>query len=158
DLAVFAPSGKLILSAAANGRLQLWRAPAADAPRTTPAADPVRQPLAALSAPHAGPLASLLPLAVTDPAALPLCPLGPFEIQHYQLPNAAQARCAVFGPGEKVFLSGGTDRVIRIWAVPEEWARQSREAVLNFVGSEIETGTDLVRVQATRANRFTDAR
>ena len=77
---------------------------------------------------------------------------GGFEIRNYRLPRAAEARCGLIAPDEKFFLTGGTDRLVRVWAIPEPAEWEPRSAVFTFVGNEIEPGTDLVRIQAELDN------
>ena len=77
---------------------------------------------------------------------------GGWEVRNYRVPKAADVKCGAFSPDEKTFFTGGTDRGVRAWAVPprDEW--QPREAVLTYVGGEVEQGTELVRVQAETDN------
>jgi WD40 repeat protein len=120
--ASFSASNRLIVTASANG-LQLWRAPVSAIARAAQRA---------------------------NPASLP--DLGGFEVRQYHLPKATQARCGVVAPDESVFFTGGTGRAIQAWAIPaaDEW--KQREARLTFVGSEVEPGTELVRIQAEMDN------
>ena len=48
-----------------------------------------------------------------------------------------------------MIFTGGSDKVVRVWQVPPPrlWERPL-EARLTFVGSEVERGTDMVRVRA----------
>ena len=87
----------------------------------------------------------------TDPLGS-LKNLGGFEVRHYALPKASEVRCGAFTPDEAVFFTGGTDRSVRAWSVPGPAEWQPREAVLTYVGSEVEQGTDLVRIQAEMDN------
>jgi hypothetical protein len=79
---------------------------------------------------------------------------GPgFEIRHYQPPNPSSIHCAAFAPDEQAFFTGGTDKVIRVWALPPEhqWQKEI-QARLTYVGSQVERGTDLVRIRAEMDN------
>src|SRR5262249_39034059 len=73
-------------------------------------------------------------------------------VRQYHLPKASQARCCVFAPDETVFFTAGSDKVIRVWAIPprSEWA--PREAGVTYVGNELELGTDLGRIPADAAH------
>lgn len=135
EFAQFSPSRRLILSASAEGRLQLWRAPVESKERAE-----------AARALKSGKLQGQAPN------------LGGFEIRQYPLPKASQARCSVFAPDESVFFSGGSDRMIRVWSIPavEDWS--PRPGVLTYVGSELEPGTDLVHIQAEMDNPVDAAR
>jgi WD40 repeat protein/biotin carboxyl carrier protein len=153
-LALFSPTGSLVLTGANNGRLQLWRAPAAPEQaallRGAYRHGFDRGSLAALGA-----LAG--PLALTGPAArdgrLPrLWPLHGQEIRYFAVPNAS-ATCAAFAPDESVVFTAGTDRVIHVWPVPPAGRRDlPLEAAVTFVGSQVERGTDGVRVRAELVN------
>lgn len=132
EFARLSPSQRLILTASADGRLQIWQTPVEPKERAA-LAQAMRQPGAAL--PN----------------------LGGFEVRQYQLPKASQARCGVFAPDESVFFTAGTDRVIRVWTVPPPAERAPREAVLTYVGSELEPGTDLVHIQAEMDNPLAGA-
>ena len=129
EFACFSPTQRLVLAASADGRLQLWKTPV----------DP-KDGAANLVAFHASPAADSLPN------------LGGFEVRHYPLPKASQARSGVFAPDESVFFTAGTDRVIRVWNVPPPADWEPRPATLTYVGSELESGTDLVRIQAELEN------
>ena len=113
-LAHFSPTGKLVLTAASNGRLQLWKAPD--------------------------------PSGAAERAST-------FEIRHFSAPNAGTAVCGTFSPDEKVFFTGGADKVIRVWPVPPEadWSRPL-EAKITYIGSQVERGTDTVRIRAEMDN------
>lgn len=124
--ASFSPSNRLIVTASVDG-LQLWRTPADSATR---------------AAQHREFRAS--------PAKFP--DIGGFEIRQYHLPKATQARCGVIAPDESVFFTGGTGRAIQAWAIPPVVDWELREAKLTYIGSEVEPGTDLVRIQAELDN------
>ena len=76
-----------------------------------------------------------------------------FEARYYQAQNPATVTCGAFAPDERVIFTGGTDRVIRVWSVPPaaQW-QQPLEAEITFVGSQVERGTDTVRVRAELPN------
>ena len=131
NVAIVSPSGKIILAGSNNGRLQLWNVPAS-AERISA----FRQ-------------AKLKDQDFTEK----LWNLTGYEIRHFLLPSATVANCAVFAPDESVFFTGGSDKVIRVWAIPaaQPWTRPL-EAEITFVGSQLERGTDMVRVRAEMAN------
>ena len=129
EFACFSPTQRLILAASADGRLQLSKTPLE--PKD---------------------VAAHLQALTVNPLTAPLPNLGGFEVRHYQLPKAAHARCGVFAPDESVFFTAGSDRTIRAWSIPPAADWEPREAVLTYVGSELEPGTDLVRIQAELPN------
>jgi WD40 repeat protein len=169
-VAVFSPTGRLVLTGVNNGRLQLWKVPAGPAEsaflRSGYAHGFHRGALGALPVGPAADLAtSLGRLAVADslvaaptPALPYLWGVDGYEVRHFLTPNAS-ATCAVFTPDEKVVFTAGTDKVIRAWAVPpaSEWG-QPLEAEVTFVASQVERGTDLVRVRAELDNPADPAR
>jgi WD40 repeat protein/biotin carboxyl carrier protein len=118
-LAHFSPTGRLVLTAASNGRVQLWKTPAA------PGAASAQNPWCRLTS----------------------------EVRHFYPPGAGTAACAVFAPDERVFFTGGMDKVVRAWPVPPpaDWAPPLL-AEITYVGSQVERGTDTVRVRAEMAN------
>lgn len=77
---------------------------------------------------------------------------GSFEVAHYLPPKVGKAKCAAFAGDETVFFTGGSDHVVRAWNIPDAQHWQPREATLTYVGTEIEQGTDLVRLQAEMPN------
>jgi WD40 repeat protein len=168
-VAVFAPSGKLVLAGASNGRLQLWRLPAEPEAiaffRQGYAHGLDRSSLAGLGLALAGnelAPALLTPLAgpgLEGRLALPrLWALDGTVVRHFLTPNAA-VTCAVFAPDGTVAFSGGTDKVISVWPVPPEaqWS-QPLEAEITFVASQVERGTDMVRLRAEVVNPTDPAR
>jgi WD40 repeat protein len=126
SFACFSPTNRLLLTTSSNG-LQLWRTPL----------DPIAR-------------AARYKAFRSNPEDLP--DLGGFEVRHYQLPKATQARCGVFAPDESVIFTAGTGRAIQVWAIPPATEWQPRQARLTYVGSEVEPGTDLVRIQAEMDN------
>jgi WD40 repeat protein len=144
-LALFSPTGRLLLTGSSNNRLQLWKAPAAPEQvaffRSGYGAGLERRALAALL-----PLGSVLAAEEHLPR---LWDVGARELHHFVLPGAAAARCGAFAPDETVVFTGGTDKVIHVWALPAraEWGRPL-EAHITFVGNQIERGTDTIRVRA----------
>ena len=169
-LALFSPKGRLIVTAANNSRLQLWKVP------TTPAATTFFRAgythgfhrgslttLAALNgmATHPYSLTGLGNLSVAWADLAPgssgtletkpfprLWGLDSFEVRHFATPNMV-VHCGAFAPDESVVFTAGTDKVIRVWQVPSEqqWAIPL-EGRLTFVGSQVECGTDMVRIRA----------
>jgi len=160
--ATFAPSGRLILTAGNNGQLQLWTAPLSPAEVTffrQAGALGLRRntflPLlgawAALQARSGGPRGE---------AALPqLWPLDGYELRQLQQPSPSALTCGLFSPDESMAFSAGADRLIHVWAVPpaSQW-QQPIEAVVTHVGSQVERGTDMVRVRAELENPTDPAR
>src|SRR5262249_52457932 len=137
NFAQFSPSGTMILTNASNGRLQLWKLPLAPDQAAL-----LRQGY--LQGFRRDTLLGLLQLeaAAPDltPAALALAEggaaresselsprlwnLGGHEIRHF-LPNGpAASGCAVFAPDESVLFTGGADKVLHVWRVPQGTAGQ----------------------------------
>jgi WD40 repeat protein len=177
-LALFSPSGRLVLAAAGNGRLQLWKVP--PTPEIT---KQLRQgyahgfrrdsllPLLALASPPGLAPGWVVPMAsrererpepsgrsrsrlATKPQLLPqLWGLDGYEVRYFLTPNTAAVTCGAFAPDEAVVFTGGTDQRIRVWAVPpaSQW-REPIEAEITFVGSQVERGTNTVRVRAELDN------
>jgi WD40 repeat protein/biotin carboxyl carrier protein len=116
-LAHFSPTGKLVLSVANNGRIQLWKVP------------------------------------VPEALSHQLWNLNSYEVRHFIPPTPAPVTCGVFAPDEKVFFTGGVDKVIRVWPVPAaaDWS-QPLEATITYIGSQVERGTDMVRIRAEMDN------
>jgi WD40 repeat protein/biotin carboxyl carrier protein len=153
--ATFAPDGQAVLTAANTGRLQLWKLPAG--PEETRF---LRQayaygfgpdalfPLQRLGSPLAGWAAS-----GPRPPSRALWVVDGYEALYYIPPNPAAVTCGAFTPDGTVAFTGGADRVVRVWGVPPaaEW-QQPLEAELTYVGTQVERGTDTVRVRAELAN------
>jgi WD40 repeat protein/biotin carboxyl carrier protein len=146
----FSPSGRLLLTSSSGGLLQLWQAPAppegAKFLRGAFAHGFDRAALAQLLPP--GP-ADIAPVLLHEAGGqLPrLWPLDAYEVRQFPAPGAGAA-CAVFAPDESVLFTAG-DEVVRVWPVPaaSQW-RRPLEARITFVGSQLERGTDMVRVRA----------
>ncbi|MCC6417800.1 MAG: efflux RND transporter periplasmic adaptor subunit [Gemmataceae bacterium] len=146
--ALFAPSGRLILTASNSGRLQLWTVPAG----------PEQMAFFRQGYVHGFGRDSLLPLGGLG--VLPrLWALDGREVRHFLSPTPAPVTCGAFAPDGSAAFTAGTDRVIRVWAVPpaEQW-EEPFEAVVTYVGSQVERGTDLVRVRAELDNPIAPAR
>jgi WD40 repeat protein len=184
DLAVFSASGALVLTAGTNGRLQLWRTPATrdDAAflRQGYQESFYRNSLSALGVLGAALAPSghvLSPtwsaLAVAAPGCGTARPqseersgLVPrlwapdaTEVRHLVTPDASSESCGVFTPDEKGVFTAGSDQVIRLWAVPPAAeTSQPLEAEVTFVGSQLESGTGLVRIRAEVDNPRDPAR
>jgi WD40 repeat protein len=154
-LALFSPGGKLALTGASNGRLQLWQAPAAPEAaalfRHGYAHGFDRGSLCLLPGPTPG-----LQAAVSVSAAGSLAPtlwhLDAAEVRYFQVPNATTLSAA-FAPDETVVFTAGTDKAIRAWSVPPaaQYA-QPLEATVTFLGGQLERGTDMVRIRAELTN------
>ncbi|MBI2803685.1 MAG: efflux RND transporter periplasmic adaptor subunit [Planctomycetes bacterium] len=125
-LAEFSPSGKLVLTASTNQRLQLWRVP------TTPEEmQRIRGENAQNFHRH----------------------LAGGEICHFIIPGASVVHAGVFAPDESVFFTGGSDKIVRAWAMPSSANWQPiYEARITYVGNQIERGTDMVRIRAELEN------
>jgi WD40 repeat protein len=168
--AQFSPTGQMLLTAASNARLQLWRAPA------TPEESQFfrhgythgfhRSSLLALNvfAAESGPAGfSSLLLATSRMPLVPKLQLGNEvpqlwhfpgqEVRHFVIPGGSMVNCGAFAPDESVFFTGGTDKSVRVWAVPpvQVW-NQPLEARITYVGSQVERGTDMVRIRAEMEN------
>ncbi len=155
-LARFSPSGRLVLTASNNSRLQLWKAPAPPEEvaffRSSHAAGLEPRAFTAwLALGSAAPLT--LPALLTEERLPRLWDVAGRELHHFLLPGAATVRCGAFGADEKVCFTGGTDKVVRVWALPTaaEWGR-ALEARITFLGGQIERGTDTIRVRAELDN------
>jgi WD40 repeat protein len=152
--AAFSPTGQLVLTAASNSRLQLWRTPT-----TAEETQFFRQSythgfhrgslLAFGAEPGFAGLASLM-VAETAPR---LWQLSGQEVRHFNIPNGALVNCGVFAPDESVFFTGSSDKSVHVWAVPNTAQRaHSLEARITYVGSQVERGTDMVRIRAELEN------
>jgi WD40 repeat protein len=154
--AEFSPTGRLLLTAASNSRLQLWRAPV-----TTEQAHLFRQgyaggfhrsslfALRAIGAQSSfAALTGVMMASGTTPAPT-LWQLSAEEVRHFFVPGAATVQCGVFAPDESVVFTGGTDKIVRVWAVPppDLWSAPL-EGRITYVSSQVERGTDMVRIRA----------
>jgi len=176
SIGLFSPSGTTVLSVTANGRLAHWSAPASHREavffRQAHLNGFRKNSLFSLgmltsTESLAAPLQSAVWLAVSGPApnmptpregdvpaagvtlAPQLWPLNAREIQLLQTPDPAAVSCGAFAPDESAFFTAGADKVIRVWAMPTDTQRKHPlEAVVTFVGRQVETGTGLVRVRA----------
>jgi hypothetical protein len=103
---------------------------------------------------HRASLTGLLPAGpLPGPAAeaLPrLWRLDGYEVRHFVAPAAVT--CGAFAPDESVVFTAGADGAVRVWPVPAPAARQPLEARITYVGSQLERGTDTVRVRAELEN------
>lgn len=155
-VSVFSPSGKLLLTTSSNGRIQLWKAPA-----TPESAALLRHGytqgfyrnslnlLGALAAPGLAPALVGLQGAGGTPR---LWSLDAAELRYFLTPNATVA-CAAFAPGETIVFTAGSDKVIRAWPVPPlAQYGVPLEAYVTFLGSQVERGTDMVRIRAELDN------
>jgi WD40 repeat protein/biotin carboxyl carrier protein len=166
--ALFSPTDRLILAASSNGRLQLWKVPAPPAEmeffRRGYARGFRRDSLAVLGLLGSGlaPSGQVHTAAVLGGAdgALPrLWSLDGYEVRHFLTPGSATATCGAFAPDESVVFTGSSDGTVRVWAVPPagQW-REPLEATISFVASQVERGTDGVRVRAEMDNPVDPAR
>ena len=166
--ATYSPSGRLILTTANNGQLQLWAAPALAEEgrffRQGYEGGFRRDTLAGLLG-----LGQLtFPAALTTPAAAStggeavvpqLWRVDGYELRQFQNPSPAAVTCGAFAPDESAAYSAGADKLIHVWAVPPaaQW-QQPAEAVITYVGNQVERGTDMVRVRAELDNPTDPAR
>jgi WD40 repeat protein/biotin carboxyl carrier protein len=151
-LAEFSPSGKLVLTSSSNQRLQLWRVPP-----TVEETHFFRHGYtkgfhrASLLALGSYTLASAF--ASSEVKAPQLWDLAGGEIRHFVIPSASIMHAGVFAPDESVFFTGGSDKIVRAWAVPSALHWQlPYEARITYIGSQIERGTDMVRIRAELDN------
>jgi WD40 repeat protein/biotin carboxyl carrier protein len=150
--ATFSPSGRLLLTAGNNGQLQLWNAPAqpqqVNAVRQGYSFGFRRDALAGMLSPFAA-MAPVPQLWLIDG----------YELRQFQQPSPAALTCGVFAPDETVVFAAGVDRLIHVWAVPpaSQW-QQPLEATITYVGSQVERGTDMVRIRAELDNPADPAR
>jgi WD40 repeat protein len=154
--AQFSASGRLVLTAASSGRLQLWTVPAAPEAvaffRQAYAQGVGRNALLALGGVGQSP--AWAALAASESKAAPrLWRLDGYEVRHFVSPTPGALTCGMFSPDETVAFTAGADRVIRAWGVPPaaQWA-EPIEAEISYVGSQVERGTDMVRVRAELDN------
>jgi WD40 repeat protein len=151
-LAEFSPSGRLVLTASSNQRLQLWRVPPT----------PEETQFFRLGYTRGLHRSSLLPFsaglpvlgfAATQEKTPQLWDLSAREIRHFVIPSASIVHAGVFAPDESVFFTGGSDKIVHVWAAPAhaQW-QLPYEACITYVGSQIERGTDMVRVRAELEN------
>lgn len=160
NLALFAPSGRLLLAGASGGRIGLWKTPAASGQaallRQAYAAGFDRSSLAGLGLGLAGgpTLAPLAAACLSGTAPLPRLWSGDgWEVRHFQVPGGTPL-CGVFLPDESVVFTAGADRTIHAWPIPAG-ACAPLEGRLTFIGSQVERGTDMVRVRVELANPTT---
>lgn len=154
--ALFSPSGRLVLSAANNGRLQLWTVPAAPE-----AVAFFRQGYGhGFRRDAVVKLGGLLsPTALVPVPTRQLWRLDGHEVRHFFNPTPAAVICGAFAPDETVAFTAGADKVIRVWGVPPaSHGDELLEAEVTYVGSQVERGTDLVRVRAELDNPTDAAR
>ena len=130
----FSPSGRLVLTASSNSRLQLWRAPAtaeeAQFCRCGYAAGFHRGTLLALSAIGSESHLGRLTAASSSSAAPKLWQLSGPEVRHFVVPGGTNVNCGAFAPDESVILTGGSDKAVRVWSVPSAsiWSQPRRPA------------------------------
>jgi WD40 repeat protein/biotin carboxyl carrier protein len=75
------------------------------------------------------------------------------ELRHFIPPNPGNMTCGAFAPNTSVLFTGGSDKVVRVWEVPAAAERRHLlEASITYVGSQVERGTDMVRVRAELEN------
>jgi WD40 repeat protein len=178
NLALFSPGGRLLLTGASSGRLQLWKAPPAPEEaalwREASGEGFHRGALAGLGAClSGGSLSDPFNLARGAlafepeesaggaPGASPpprLWPLDAYEVCYFLTPNATML-CGAFSPDGRTVFTAGSDRLIYAWPVPPASRWQScLEARVTFIGSQVERGTDMVRVRAELPNPAEAAR
>jgi WD40 repeat protein len=174
--AAFAPGGRMVLTAASNGRLQLWSVPAAPEAvrglrhgyRHGFGRDALLALGGLLPSPGALPAAGLAPAllrqgsggkADTRPILPQLWRLDGHEVRHFINPTPTAVLCGTFSADGSAVFTGGADRVVRVWAVPALPAEdRPLEAEVTYVGSQVERGTDMVRVRAELHNASDPAR
>jgi WD40 repeat protein len=153
--ALFSPSGRLVLAAGSSGRLQLWAVPAEPEAvaffRHAYAKGLGRNSLQNLGQALAP--AGFAPAWAAGKSLPRLWRLDGYEVRHFASPTPSPVICGAFAPDESVAFTAGADRVIRAWGVPpaSQWA-EPIEAEITYVGSQVERGTDLVRIRAELDN------
>jgi len=161
--AAYSPTGNTVLTAANNGRLQVWKVPADPGPtrflRQAYVHGFRRDSLALLQALGSTLTPAELGLAWADSSRnenhlVPqLWSVDGFELRYYLSASPAPVICGAFGPDGTIFFTGGADRVIRVWGAPSTGhCQQSLEAEITYVGSQVERGTDTVRIRAELEN------
>jgi WD40 repeat protein/biotin carboxyl carrier protein len=161
-LALFGPTGRLILAGGSNGRLQLFKVPEISSSSSTARFAPGSVALLATPATplvlSVGLMASLAENRTdTEPAAL--WNRDGHAVCQFHAPGTTPVTCGAFAPDGRVVFTGGTDRAVRVWPVPpaRQWSRPL-QATVTFVGSQVERGTDRVRVRAEVENPEDPAR
>jgi WD40 repeat protein len=177
NIACFSPQADMILTTTTNGRLQLWSTP--ERPEVeaiyryayfhgitknnfhilgllNAAVNPLPQCLlesmtwGLTAVPQEVKIGSQ-PTAKLFLGVPELWNLGGQPFRQLQTPEATTETCGVFAPNVPYFFTGGTDKVIRVWAKPTpEEGREAMEAVITFVGNQVEGG--LVRIRAEMDN------
>ncbi len=99
------------------------------------------------------PLMEMRVLPYQQHAAIPeLWSLSSYELRHYSA-TEEDIICSAFLPASRMIFTAGKDKVIRMWVQPRpEEAREPIEAALTYVGKQIESGTDYVRIRAVLDN------
>jgi WD40 repeat protein len=81
------------------------------------------------------------------------------EARHLVVPDASTVTCGAFAPDESLAFTAGADKVIRVWEMPSDSElRQPLEAMVTFVGNQVESGTSMVRIRAEFENPSDPAR
>src|SRR5262249_41018698 len=142
-----APSGHLLFPAIAGTSAR--HPPLPQPPQMVPVL-----PSMVVSATQAFPLWFITPNDFRGMTAVPeLWNLNSYEIRHLATPDAAAVTCGAFSPDETMVFTAGTDKVIRIWEMPSPLEQRfPLEALVMYVGNQVDSSTNLVRLRAEFEN------
>lgn len=106
------------------------------------------------------PWIAIKPRPMRGLASVPLLwDLAGRELLQLSQPEGVTTTCGLFTHRGDVFFTGGSDRVIRVWQAPNPTEdRRTLEAIVTYVGSQVESGIGTVRIRAELDNPGQDAR
>lgn len=82
-----------------------------------------------------------------------LWPVDARELRLYSMSDPSSVTCAAFSPDGRFCVTGGSDKVIRVWPTPSiEETTRPLEGVMVYVGQQVEGGGGLVRIRAELEN------